>query len=103
MGRFSVEIRCVTGDGEIFRCKKDRTCDLSLFVIRRREGQYPRVKITRVTGKKMEGRSEMNRKHKQRQSGKDQRQSWIWERSGELANEGDTGCSDTVLSPGTRQ
>lgn len=55
-----------------------------------------------LSGKKMAGRSEKNRKHKQRQSGKDQRQSWIWERSGELANEGDTGCSDTVLSPGTR-
>lgn len=46
MGRFSVEIRCVTGAEEIFRHKKDSTCDLSLFVIRTEEGQYPRAKTT---------------------------------------------------------
>jgi len=42
-------------------------------------------------------------KSQQREAGKEQRQSWIWERSGELASEGDTGCGDTVLSPGTRK
>lgn len=46
MGRFSIESRCVTEAGKIFRYKKGSTCDLSLFAIRKGEGQIPRVKTT---------------------------------------------------------
>lgn len=52
MGRFSIEIRCVTEAGEIFRYKTDSTCDLSLFAIRKGEGRIQRVKTTQVTWKK---------------------------------------------------
>lgn len=60
MGRFCIEIRCVTEAGEIFRYKKGSTCDLSLFAIRKGEGQIPRVKTTQGTcqEKKMEGQGQ---------------------------------------------
>lgn len=51
----------------------------------------------------MERRSERKRKNEQRQAGNEQGQSWIWERAGELASEGDTVCSVMVLSPGKTQ
>ena len=34
----------MTGAGQVFRPKKDSTCDLSLVVIRRGQGQYPGLK-----------------------------------------------------------
>lgn len=48
MGRFSVEIRCVTGAGEILRRKKDSTCDLS-FCHYKRRGTIPQSKKIQVT------------------------------------------------------
>lgn len=51
----------------------------------------------------MEGEGQRTENTSRGHSGEERRQSWIWEISGELANEGDTGCGDTVLSPGTRQ
>lgn len=54
----------MNGAEEIFRCKKDSTCDLSLFVIRRGEGQYPRVKTTWVTCQEKRWREKVREEHK---------------------------------------
>lgn len=53
--------------------------------------QRKKKKKGKLLGKKMERRSERSNKNNQRQAGKEQSQSWIWERSGELASEGDIG------------
>lgn len=65
---------------------------LQLLLEEARDGiPEEKKKKGKLLGKKMERRSERSNKNNQRQAGKEQSQSWIWERSGELANEGDIG------------